>query len=189
MFTYVNSPIIYQIDQKVGPGFGDFWGVFVSLGNAIVLIFLTYVFQEYQSRQQAENDKRDQILDRPVIALKWVGKHYDIVNVGKGAALNIRAFTANKDDLANDRFTSKYYCYSLQKEGVFSAPWLSGMMILIEYTDIFNSLYYTMMEGNNLYVFDERYEALLRSTQTDLGIVTNNFKKYIKFDRTGILMP
>jgi hypothetical protein len=179
-FKYFHHGISDRADSW--SAFAAFWGTFISLGNAAFLIFLTYIFQS-QERQ------RNKISDRPVIGLSWNGWRYDMINVGKGSALNIITYTASATDMKAGKFTNQFHCYSFQPNGVFKDTWLSGVVILIQYNDIFNATYYSMMQGNQLYVFDERGEFLVKSVQDNSDEVLTNFKRYLKFDRIEPSMP
>lgn len=177
--------IIYFTSFKGGPSnssqewanFSTFWVSFISLANTIAILYLTYYFQKYES-------DRNSILERPIISIsqKEDRTSYKISNVGKGSALNIKAYCSIKADYDNNFFTEKRICYSLTSNESFDRSWLNGHLIIIEYTDIFNNKFYSMMENDTLHVFDHNYNLLVESTQSRTINIAAKFKEYMKWD-------
>ena len=161
--------------------FATFWSAFISIGNIAAVIYLARYFQKYEL-------ERNIIIERPIISIHLKQNSYEIANVGKGAALNIIIYCAGGSDYSINKFTEKRTCYSLKVHDAFTKEWLNGELIIVEYNDIFNEKYYSMMRNDVLNIFDKDYKSLLESDNLNKN-VTADFRKYMTWDKSNPTWP
>jgi len=164
--------------------FSTFWIAFITLANTVAIVTLTYYFQSAEST-------RATILDRPIISISrnHAGTGYVLANIGKGAALNILCYCSSSNDFEQKKFTQKRICYSLKNGDSFEKDWLNGSLIIVEYSDIFNQIYFSMMQRDRFYIFNKNHEPLLRSNEKEIRKYTQFFKQYIQWDTSGPTWP
>jgi hypothetical protein len=163
--------------------FGGFWAPFVAISNSLAIIIITISFQRAESERNAT-------LERPYLAIMRTksADGYQLVNIGKGAALSVNTLAASQDSVEKKAFLQNRICYSLRSGDDFTRPWLNGSVIIAEYTDIFNKKYYSLMQNDQLHLFDGNYKAL--STATTTSDVTASFQSYMKaFNRPDRTWP
>jgi hypothetical protein len=164
--------------------FSTFWIAFITLANTIAIITLTYYFQSAEAT-------RATILDRPVVSISRNsgGTGYILSNIGKGAALNILCYCSSSPDFEQNKFTQKRICYSLKNGDSFAKDWLNGSLIIVEYTDIFNLTYFSMMQNDRFYIFNKNHEPLFQSNEKEIRKYTQFFKQYMQWDTSKPTWP
>ena len=171
-------------NRQVLANFGSFWSPTVAFGNMIVVLSLTLYLRRVERT-------RSETLERPVVSirLKDDGSQYLLKNIGKGAAMDIYCYCISRQSLEEKRFAQKRICYSLESGGQFGRPWLNSEVILVEYGDIFNKKYYCMMQDDRFSEFDEKLNPLFKPGAAEVDKYINQFRVYIKWDRSGPTWP
>jgi hypothetical protein len=138
----------YSTHSTDWANFSTFGLAFIGISNAFAIIALTWYFQKHQRT-------RDEVLQRPIITIQQNadGNRYVLKNIGNGVALNVYTYISNKDDYSHAKFTENRITYSLGRNDDFTRSWLNGELIIIEYMDIFNNRYYSLMKCDRLYLF------------------------------------
>jgi len=172
-----------SFDSKEWSNFGGFWAPFVAISNTLAIIVITAYIQKMEWARNA-------IMERPFIAIQRTkaADGYQLVNVGRGSALNMIALVASSDSFAAQAFNQNRICYSMRSGEDFTKSWLNGALIIVAYDDIFSNRYYSMMQSDRLHFFDDRYRALSKGV-TDAA-TKENFKMYMeKFKRPEKTWP
>ena len=127
--------------------FSNYWSPFISLSSLIILAYLSYVVFKFDQNRHIESEKREVILDRPMLAFikNRTTNLYYLKNVGKGAAINILL----KANLIRDkaRWQYKSQMYSLKEGDAYSLEWIeTSTMFIAYYQDVFGKAYFSFME-------------------------------------------
>jgi hypothetical protein len=170
-------------ESKEWSNFGGYWAPFIAISNTLAIIFITAYFQKMEWAKNV-------ILERPFIAIQRTknADGYQLVNVGRGPAIQIITLVASSESFSRQAFNQNHICYSLRSGEDFSKPWLNGALIIVSYDDIFSNRYYSMMQRDRLHLFDDRYRALSKGV-TD-SATKENLKMYMeKFKRPERTWP
>lgn len=142
--------------------FATFFAAFVSLANLFVFIYFSELIYKYnlkKDEQIEEKEKQIEALEKPILAFsKTKESIYEVTNIGRGAALNVKVFVNQKVQGDKDEYKCwGYRCYSMY---IHQTLLLSNTSNCIEigakYTDIFGNEFNSYMKDYSLKIFDLR---------------------------------
>ena len=131
--------------QEVWGQFGDYLNVWVSLASLIAISMLTYFIHTREQHLQESLQKREDIINRPLIAIESVGIYnlYRLKNIGLGPALDIKTSYKPLNRNTWEREinyvkTSNHAPLGPGHEHEFSEYGVSGLMVAV-YSDIWGN--------------------------------------------------
>lgn len=139
--------------------FATFFAAFVSLANLFVFIYFSELIYKYnlkKDEQIEEKEKQIEALEKPILAFsKTKESIYEVTNIGRGAALNVKVLVKLKEDENKDDWSWGYICYSLHVHQTLLLPnTINCLEICAKYTDIFGNQFISYMKDDYLKVFD-----------------------------------
>jgi hypothetical protein len=154
--------------------FSDYFNLFVGISNLVVVFWFSIAVYKYNEVRDKENKIRDErndefqkSIERPIVIFR--SNHntlklecWEIVNVGNGAALNIRLAELQTNKQA---WETPIKLYSLAKDGKQLLPWTNNSRILVaHYTDVSSrDGYFTITAGDESQVVSaENLDAKLQ---------------------------
>jgi len=152
VFIYNFKNVSFSKKTSDWAEFSTYWAAFIGFANLFVFIYFTSLIHKYTR-------DRDKLLDnfeKPVIAFLKLSQldRYTIINVGKGAALNIRV--KSKLDKIQSVWELEKITYSFSSGKEKNMDWTTDCNALCAlYEDILGTKYISYMEDDKLTFIDE----------------------------------
>ncbi len=137
--------------------FSDYLNPFIAFINLLVIGWLSFSVYQYNLNRDRQNDFFQRSLERPVLVSKSTfdparnpPEIWEIHNIGKGAALNLRiTFKSNRQ---SNLKTPVIKAFSLGKDEPLLLTWIQWVdVIFIIYEDLFNNEYVTICADDESY--------------------------------------
>lgn len=139
--------------------FATFFAAFISLANLFVFIYFSELIYKYNLKRDElieEKEKQIEALEKPILAFsKTQESIYEVTNIGRGAALNVKVLVKLKEDENKDGWSWGYICYSLYVHQTLPLlNTINCVEICAKYTDIFGNQFISYMKDDYLKIFD-----------------------------------
>lgn len=156
---YVKTFTIQSKQTSDWSNFATFLAVFISLANLFVFIYFSELIYNYNLKKDElieEKEKQIEALERPILSFNKTEKSiYEITNIGRGAALNVKVLVKLKIDKNKHGWSWGYICYSLYIHQNLSLPnTIDCLEICAKYTDIFGNQFVSYMKDDYLKIID-----------------------------------
>lgn len=126
--------------------FADYFNAFVGLANLIVLAGLTITLDKINQQRDDERQLHERLAERPILVFEKINDNWQVTNIGRGPAINIRGY----DSLFTSNLNKRY----LRSDE--SMP--TGFIVLD--TDKGGLIYYN--------IFQQRFESIFTQGETRL---------------------
>ncbi|WP_188769921.1 hypothetical protein [Emticicia aquatilis] len=142
--------------------FATFFAAFISLANLFVFIYFSELIYKYNLKRDElieEKEKQIEALEKPILAFNQTQESiYEVTNIGRGAALNVKVFVNQKVENDNGEYQCwGYRCYSMYVHQTLLLKNTSNCIeIGAKYTDIFGNEFNSYMKDYSLKIFDLR---------------------------------
>jgi hypothetical protein len=152
----------HPFSHEPGPwgAFGDFFNVFMATANLVIFYWFSNEVYKYNADKDRKDDEFKKATERPIIIFRSRKNNpgnecWEVMNIGKGAALNLRI-----TELVNGQteWEKPIKCYSLGNgdESKLLLPWTTNSgKLVVRYTDVFNTGYYSITVGDETQVLVE----------------------------------
>lgn len=139
----------YSKESADWANFSTYISPFIMLANLVVFSYFTFKLYIYQKRRDEQQD----MLEKPILSFNRLGNRYNIVNVGKGSALNI-VLKTNYDSISEKWYDSHllYSLCSIYSKDLPNTYNTSSMCAI--YYDIFGNEYVSYFEKDFLNYID-----------------------------------
>lgn len=144
--------------------FSNYWSAFINLANLIVISVLSYLIFRFDQNRHRESEKRENILDRPLLAfIKNTHGIYYVKNVGKGAAINIILKSNYVEQ--SQKWEHVNVLYSLKEGDSLILEWIpQSSMFIAKYQDVFDNSFYSYMKDDTM-TFMPESEIIQRASE------------------------
>jgi hypothetical protein len=166
--------------------FSDYLNPFISIANLIIFIWLSIEVFHYNANKDKQSEEFQKSIEKPILILKSTSSKefcreiWAIVNIGNGAALNLKVAESNGRQVKWIGPVTK--CYSLGKGDAQELPWLMyANIICVVYEDIFKNKYVTIAADDESYIqaFDEKFNSF---QLLDGTIEKSNIEDFLKLN-------
>ncbi|HUC81765.1 MAG TPA: hypothetical protein VMR70_12670 [Flavisolibacter sp.] len=162
-------------DTSMWGAFSDYLNAFISLANLAVFVWFSLLVFKYNEDKDIQNESFQRAIERPILVFRSTvtdndnNEKWAVVNIGNGAALNLRAAESQFRTISWVLPVTK--CYSLAKDEKLELDWLkSANVICATYEDIFGNKYVSIG------VDDESFVQPLNKGFKEIVIQGNTFK-------------
>lgn len=138
--------------------FSDYLNPFIGFCNLIIFVWFSLEIYKYNKNKDDQNESFQKAIEKPILILvsttdssRSSRETWNVYNIGKGAALNLKVGESHSRH--EQWITPITKCYSLGSKDKLPLDWLVyANMICVTYEDVFGHEYVTLAADDQSYI-------------------------------------
>ncbi len=147
--------------------FASFISPFIAFANLIIIAWLSIQVYNYNRENDSAENAFQKTIEKPILTFRkskdsFEGRFWEVCNIGKGAAINLRIGTLEKTG-PTAWITPVKKCYSLGSGEKRILDWLpSANIICVTYEDVFENKYVSITGDSESHIrsIDEDFKEI-----------------------------